>query len=200
MNYFSFFEIFLGAISIFAFGVFSAFLTGSLRLCVMSKDAFAAFFYQLYSNRSRLRNRGKLAFPEQRCNGRIGEFIIDFISVVILFLGYLLISYFFFDGIFRIIYLLPLFFGYFLFSRFVLPYYTRIFLFFLMHVLSLLSATLSFPIFLLYRLLFVLKLPILYIIHLARVCTMHIVSPISVHKWKAQIKKTCEDAMKIFNI
>lgn len=196
MNYFSFRDIFLGVICFFVYGAVSAFFVGGLQCCFLSKNAFVAFFRHLYVNRSRLRKRGKLALPEQKGDGHISEIFVDFILVIILFLGYLLISYFFFDGIFRIIYLLPLLFGYCLFNRLVLPHYTRLFFFFLKHVLSLLSLVLSFPIFLLNRLLCVLKFPILYIIRLTRVCAMRLTSPLSAHRWKAEIQKTCEDALK----
>ncbi len=196
MNYFSLREIFLGAVIIFACGTTSAFLAGSLRLCLLSKDAFLALFRQLYKNRSKLRLRAAWILPEQSSAGRIDEFFVDFFAVLFLFFGYLLSSYVFFDGVFRVIYLFPLLLGYWLFSRLILPHYTRVFLFFLHRALLLLSAILSVPIFFLYLLLRVLKLPILYIIRLVRLYALRITSPALVRRWKAQIEAKCEDALK----
>ncbi len=124
MNYFSFSEIAKGVIALIFLGFFAALCIESMRLLLLCKNAFLSLPGHLYQNRNRFLGR---AFVFKKRNlSLFDSAVLDFLSVITLFVLYILASYLCFDGIFRIIYLAPLLVLYFLTKNYFLRPYSYI--------------------------------------------------------------------------
>lgn len=104
MTYFSYKEIFVGMLAFVLIGTITALSKINLQILFQSKQSAIGMIKRVYKNRNRLPHteKGAFRFPERKKQG----FFIDFFTVFILFLLYILVSYVFFDGICRIVYLL----------------------------------------------------------------------------------------------
>ena len=174
MSYFAFSEILIGILSFILSGCFTAFLTESVKLLLSVKNEFPKLVCHLYKDRNAFFGR-KMIFIKRKSN-RFDAAITEFLSVILLFIAYIAVSYLCFDGIFRFIYFLLLLISYFLFEKYLLKPYAYILEHFTRFLLNAISLILSPWIFLLCKLLFVLKLPIAGIISTVRSLVLIILS------------------------
>ena len=196
MNYFSFFDITIGVLAFSSIGIAVAFLTEFLGLFIVSGGTFARWGKHLYRHRSKVFSKDTV-FKECLCRQkRKNSGILDFIAVLLLFLGYTLASYVVFEGVFRFVYLIPMLCSYFFALRFLVPVYRRIYLLLIQNVLAVASLFLSAPIFLLDRLLWVLKLPIRAIISVTYAVLLRVTAPSLNRIWKRELCLEAEEALR----
>ena len=189
MNYFSFFEILRGTAAFLISGVISAFLSESLELILLSKDALFLFVKHLYHNRSKIFGREAFCMKFLQIESRVVKHFLDFVSVFILFIGYILSSYVCFEGVFRLVYLFPLLFSYYLSHCYLMTGYRRAFLLVIRSFLAFLSTVFAVPIFLLNQFFRVLMLPFLCIIYFTRWITIRMISPMLKRRWLEGLRK-----------
>ena len=124
MNYFTFSEIAKGVFALFFSGFLAALIVESIKLLWLCKNAILSLPINLYKNRIHFLGR---SFVYSKQGANIADAVVsDFLSVIILFVLYILASYLYFDGIFRLIYLALLLAFYFLSKKHLLKPYSYI--------------------------------------------------------------------------
>ena len=200
MNYFSFWNITIGILVFSSVGIAVAFIAESLGLLSISGGTLVRLGKHLYKHRSKLFSKDVI-FKECLCGKQQkNSAILDFIMVLLLFSGYMLVAYVVFEGVFRLIYLIPLLFGYFFTLRFFVPLYHRMYLLLMKNALVAVSLFLSAPIFLLDKFFLVLKLPILSIIHVSYGVLLCMVSPTLSRRWKRKLCLEVEETLGNFKL
>ena len=104
MTYFGFYEIFIGLLAFVLVGTITACSKVIFQILFACKQTVLSMLYRLCHERHRpihIRKRALQCASRKECG-----FFIDFFTVLVLFLGYVLTSYAFFDGVFRVIFLL----------------------------------------------------------------------------------------------
>ncbi len=168
MSYFDFGTIFWGIMMLFLGGIASALLYTLLKMCLLLRSELFSLVFRIFKNRFRL-----CAFHIKRLKkapkvSRFGSSFLDFFSVICLFFFYLLISYAAFDGVYRLIFSIPLVAGFFFLCRFIAPWIEKYLFFIIEVILSTAETLISVPIFFISNTFRVLKRPISYIMYSLR--------------------------------
>lgn len=168
MNYFGFGQIFFGIAVLLLGGCASAAVHAVFKILFLFRAEFFSFFKRLIQNRSRLCGFCLRRPSETVRPSRIEKGVLDFFAVVLLFFSYLLISFFVFDGVFRLIFVFPAFFAFLLFSRYPMVWIEKKLSFLFAVLLSFMQMLISVPVFIFVRCIRVLKMPFLFIMSLLK--------------------------------
>ena len=180
-------------------GAFVAILVACIRLCLSVKDLPIAFLRHLYNQRSKIIKRERFYIVKNKVIGSAEKGIVDFCSTLLLFLTYILTSFVCFDGIFRLIYLLPLLLIYLITNKLLSVLFHQLIYKIVEFIFRSLSCILTLPIFLIWCFLHVLKIPILYIIVNVNHVVQYLLSKRRMRKLKCTIKDECNHILNILN-
>lgn len=195
MNYFTFSEILIGIVSFVFCGFFLALATESIKLFLSFKNEIPGLVCHLYKSRTAFFGH-QINFVKTR-NNQFDSEISDFLSVILFVLTYLFVSYLCFDGIFRGAYFLILLFSYFFCAKYLLRPYSYILARIAHGLLNSLAFIAAPWIFLLNKLILVLKLPLWGIIGLIRSFVLLFLSAKRTERMVKKISAACKKMLEI---
>ena len=190
MNYFGIKTVAVGLFSFFCFGALNALFVEAMSVFLSFLLCLLSLPRRLFKNRSRFFYT-KGAFRKKEIKRGCAR---DFLSVTSAFLGYMLISYAIFDGVFRFIFLLVVWLGYIFADRLLVKRVTGLLLKATDFVLGVLERILSVPVFLLFKLYRALKPFVLSILRVARQALLKSAQPLIS---KRELRKMSSDFVDI---
>ena len=195
MNYFTFSEIAKGVFALFFSGFLAALIVESVKLLWLCKDAFLSLPINLYKNRKHFLGCA-FACPGPSMN-LTDAVVLDFLSVIILFALYILTSYLYFDGIFRLIHLIPLLALYFISKKHLLKPYFYISALGVCFSFRIINRWIAPIVFILNKTICVLKLPLAAIIFSFRLMFLRFLSTPRMRSTTKYMQKSCEKMLAI---
>ena len=198
MTYFSYKEIFFGLIAFVLIGGVVAVFKINMQILFQSKQSAICMIKRLYKNRNCLMHIKKdaLRFSARKKEG----FFIDFFTVLVLFFLYILVSYIYFDGLCRIVYLLITYIAYRIADAFLgnTVYSAALSVFHVFFIV--IELFLSCLVFILYRTSRVIIRPILLIIGYARKSLIKITESEKRRSYLAAVKKDIDSSFGVLEI
>ena len=196
MTYFSFREIFIGGLAFILVGLVALLCTLSLRLIYECKQSLLSMACRLYKEREHPLHSKKDIFM---CTARrSGGFFTDFFTVLVLFLGYILVSYIFFDGVCRFVFLILSWFSYIVFRNFLGQTLFKYVVLVFKSVFWMIESVLSVVVFVIYKCFYIIKNPILLIIKYVRRAIIKTIEPSKKHRYLKNTEENFEHAMEAF--
>ncbi len=198
MTYFTFRETFVGSFAFILVGAMALLCTLTLQLLYECRQTVILMLRRLYKERAHPFRLNKDVF---KCaSRRSAGFFTDFFTVLALFLGYILASYVFFDGVCRFIFLVLSGFSYYILDKILGKTIFKCIVFLFNIFFTIVESILSVAVFAAFIFIRIIKKPILLIIKYTRMLLIKAFEPRRKHRYIKIMNKDFECAIDALHL